>query len=206
MAPESWLERLPTRSAFTAFVVDPRRDSRPTSLGVLPGGNVSVATDINEDGLIVGYAQTGDGTFRAFTAGNADLTPLALTNGYASMWATAVNGPGQIAGYGRSASSGNTNGFLHTDGQTLDLGRPAGADHVLLTAVSDQGLIVGIGQFPSGARSRVVTYLDGTWNDLGHVRRWVRRGDRGQPVRTDRWPCSHQRRLACFPVFRQPGP
>ena len=72
------------QNASTAFVIDPREDSRPTTLGVIPGGNLSVATGINDNGLIVGYAQTGDGTFRAFTAGTSALTPLALTNGSSS--------------------------------------------------------------------------------------------------------------------------
>ncbi|MBL9138679.1 MAG: hypothetical protein JNK85_22610 [Verrucomicrobiales bacterium] len=157
------------QNASLAFVIDPRQDSIPSSLGVLPGGNLSVATGINDDGLIVGYAQTGDGTFRAFTAGTSVLAPLALTNGYASMWATAVNAAGEIAGYARLASGGNTNAFLSVNGLTQDLGRPAGADDVVVTAISDQGLVVGNALFPSGARSRVATYEDGTWTDLGDM-------------------------------------
>ncbi|MBL9129380.1 MAG: hypothetical protein JNL97_17140, partial [Verrucomicrobiales bacterium] len=62
-----------------------------------------------------------------------------------------------------------TNAFLSVDGLTRDLGRPPGADHVVVTAISDQGLVVGNGQYPSGAGSRVVTYEDGTWTDLGDM-------------------------------------
>ncbi|MCW5560232.1 MAG: DUF3466 family protein, partial [Verrucomicrobiae bacterium] len=154
-----------------AFAINPVRESQLTSLGTLPGGNLSVALDVNDAGLIVGYGQVGDETFRAFTATRSSPTPtvLDLTNGYASMWATAVNNAGEIAGHARRAADGATNAFLAANGQTQDLGRPPGADHVRIQALSDQGLLVGTALFSSGAGSRVVTYQDGQWLDLGDM-------------------------------------
>ncbi|MBX3745560.1 MAG: hypothetical protein KF833_09655 [Verrucomicrobiae bacterium] len=155
--------------ATRAFLVDPRRDTLPTDLGLLPGGNLSVATAVNDSGLVVGYGQLGDGTFRAFTAGTGPLTALALTNGYAEMWATAVNAAGEIAGYARLAQGGATNAFLHAAGQTRDLGRPNGANHVFVTAVNAGGTVFGHAIYPTGATSRVVRWDAGQWVELGDM-------------------------------------
>lgn len=152
-----------------AFSVDPRQDTTPADLGFLPGGDLSVATAINDDGLIVGYAQAGDGTFRAFTAGTGPLTHLALTNGYAEMWATAANAAGEVAGYARLAAGGATNGFLFAVGQTRDLGRPAGADHVVITAINEGGSVFGHALYSTGAVSRAVRWDNGAWTELGDM-------------------------------------
>lgn len=152
-----------------AYVIRPGRESVPTRLGVLPGGSRSVATDVNDHGLIVGYAQVGDGTFRAVTAtvDSPSLVPLALTNGFVSMWATAVNNSGEIIGYARRGSDGSTNAFLSVGGITQDLGRPSGAAGVTVQAINDQGMVVGTAAYASGASSRVVVYEDGAWTELG---------------------------------------
>ncbi|MFN0067579.1 MAG: LamG-like jellyroll fold domain-containing protein, partial [Limisphaerales bacterium] len=157
------------QGALRAFSVDPRQDTMPADLGVLPGGNLSVATAVNDAGLVVGYAQVGDGTHRAFTAGPGPLTPLALTNGYAEMWATAVNAAGEVAGHARLAAGGATNGFLFALGQTRDLGRPAGADHVVVTAVNDGGTVFGHALYATGAASRAVRWDNGVWTELGDL-------------------------------------
>lgn len=93
-----------TQETLHAFRIDPRQDTLPADLGVLAGGNLSVGTAINDDGLIVGYAQVGDGSFRAVTAGTGPLTALALPDGSTSQWATAVNSQGQIAGFSIASS------------------------------------------------------------------------------------------------------
>ncbi|MCC7375926.1 MAG: hypothetical protein IT581_14810 [Verrucomicrobiales bacterium] len=155
----------------SAFATDPVREPSPTSLGLLSGGTVSVATGINDAGLIVGYAQVGDGTYRAFSATQVPpaLTALALPTNAVSMWATAVNRPGEIAGHLRRTSDGSTNAFLSVNGQFQDLGRPPGADHVTVQGINDEGLVVGTALYATGAASRVAVYQDGQWRDLGDM-------------------------------------
>lgn len=155
------------QGALHAFSIDPRQNSQPTDLGVLVGGNQSVATGINDEGLIVGYAQVGDGSYRAFTAGTGPLTALPLPEGYVSQWATAVNAAGQIAGYALHGSDSHTNAFLYSFHQNQDLGRPVGADQVLVTALNDEGVVFGHAHYATGAASRAVRWDSGQWTELG---------------------------------------
>ena len=149
-----------------AFQIDPLQDELPTDLGTLLGGNESVARAINDSGLIVGYAQAGDGTYRAFTAGTAPLTALPLPSGYSSQWATAVNTSGQIAGHGFNSATGNTNAFLYSFGQFLDLGRPTNSVQVVVSALTDDGTIYGHALYPDTV-SRAVRWNSGQWTLLG---------------------------------------
>jgi probable HAF family extracellular repeat protein len=153
-----------------AFVVDPRQDTQPTDLGLLPGGTISVATAVNAAGLIAGYAQVGDGTYRAFTAGPgaAPLAAVALTNGYTGMWAAAMNEAGEVVGHALTAG-GNTNAFLYALGQVQDLGRPAGASHAVATAINDGGAVFGHAVYPAGAAVRAVRWDKGAWTELGDL-------------------------------------
>jgi probable HAF family extracellular repeat protein len=155
--------------ALGGFSVDPTLDEPLIPLGNLAGGSLSVATAVNDDGLIVGYALTTDGSYRAVSGGLNPLTALPLTNGFASMWATAVNRIGEIAGHARVDPSGATNAFLHVLDQTRDLGRPAGADHVIVSGLNAGGDVVGHALYPSGASSRIALYRDGRWTDLGDM-------------------------------------
>ncbi len=132
-----------------AFEVDPSQHSVPTSSGTLPGGTISAATGVNDNGLVVGYSQVGDGSFRAITAGSGPITALSLTNGFTSMWALAANIAGVITGYGVDAS-GTTNGFVNIGDETSNLGVPAGATEAVLTAINADGIMAGYATFANG--------------------------------------------------------
>lgn len=96
-------------------------------LGTL-GGTNSYAYCINDNGTVVGTAQTGSGRYHAFMVTNAlggmarmlDLNALIPTNsGWQLMEARGMNAAGQIIGWGMHA--GHTNAFLLTpvSGPTL---------------------------------------------------------------------------------------
>ena len=72
-------------------------------LGVLPGGTYSVATAINNAGVIVGYGDTLVGTTlrtHAFSYAGGKMTDLGTVTGWSWSKAYAINDAGQIVGEG----------------------------------------------------------------------------------------------------------
>jgi probable HAF family extracellular repeat protein len=152
-----------------AFQADPLRKPGLTNLGTITGSDLSVARAINDAGLVVGYAKLGDGTYRAIQGGSVPLGALEMTNLFTSMWATAVNGAGQIVGHGCATGSGATNAFLTLENITTNLGLPPGAQHAMATGINAEGVVVGSAVFPTEPRSRVVTFDGVQWNILGDM-------------------------------------
>lgn len=90
-------------------------DGSMTDLGVLTGGDTSVAYDINDDDQVVGTSNVTGGAFHAFiweSSTMTDLNDLIDTN---STWtlirATGINDDGEIVGWGQNPS-GDYHAFL----------------------------------------------------------------------------------------------
>ena len=85
---------------YHAFVWNPTEPNGTTGtmtdLGTL-GGTLSEAYGINDNGQVVGWSLTSNGSGRAFLDSNGTMTDLGTVDGIAST-ATAVNANGQIAG------------------------------------------------------------------------------------------------------------
>ncbi len=158
---------LTTGDNTNAFATLPPRTIALTNLGTLIGGSRSLATAVNDEGLIVGYAQIGDGTYHAFSAGLAPLTDLGVPNGAAQSFATAVNGARTIAGYAVTAGD-VTNAFTHTSGGFAPLPLPTGAVGAVASAINDAGDIGGH-LYTSAGTMHAALAVSNTWSDLGDL-------------------------------------
>jgi probable HAF family extracellular repeat protein len=83
-------------------------------LGLLPGGNASYATAINNLGQVAGYTNTD-----AFLYGNGVMTDLGTLGGSSSA-ALGMNDSGTVVGWADSAGD-TTHGFLYTNGTMVNL-------------------------------------------------------------------------------------
>jgi len=142
---------------------------RLLDLGSLGGdGAMSVAHDLNDQGCVVGLAETGAGHPHAFlwtaARGMRDLGGI----GTASSMALGVNNPGDIVG-------GSGRAFLWTERDGMvDLGTlEGGGPTSCANDINDLGCIVGVSQLgATDQRGRAVTHAflrtpEGTMVDLG---------------------------------------
>jgi uncharacterized membrane protein len=165
------------RTAFLVVIVSMLsaasvRAALVTSLGVLEGNTHSAATDVNDNGVVVGasYSQTdgpvvtfGQRGFR-YTAvdGMQPLTPVGTTS-----VATAVTNAGVIVGWTGGTISNGGFGFHWTAPgpvQNFPIGSEA-------NSVNDSGMVVGrLSQFGHPQHAfRSVAGGDGTQEDLGVI-------------------------------------
>jgi probable HAF family extracellular repeat protein len=100
-------------STFRAFLWS---NGTMTSLGALPGCDVSYASDINNSDQVVGWSRTSSDVEVAFLWSAGTMTDLSSAIAPGSGWqlqrAVGINDAGQIAGYGRLG--GSTHAFLLT--------------------------------------------------------------------------------------------
>jgi probable HAF family extracellular repeat protein len=148
------------------------RGSDMIELGTLPGGDISQARGINEDGQIVGYSTTGpDQGFN--TAGmhgflweDGTFTDLGTLPGGETSLAFAINEEGQVVGFAQNPDAGGdpqraTAAVLWHDGEIFDLNDliPADSDWYLTSAfgINDAGQIAGTGYLNGEQRGFVLT-------------------------------------------------
>ncbi|GAA2374282.1 hypothetical protein Cme02nite_03350 [Catellatospora methionotrophica] len=109
-------------------------------LGVLPGTTSSVATDLNEHGVIVGNS-SGNSASRAVRWKNGTMTDLGTLGGPTAS-ATAINNNGWIVGNSNVDDYGTRHGFLWRPGQPmLDLDS-LGSDS-FAADINDAGVVIG---------------------------------------------------------------
>jgi probable HAF family extracellular repeat protein len=139
-------------------------------LGTL-GGASSSARDINDQGQVVGIADTGKTYFaHAFMWQDGVMTDLGTLGGDGS-WATAVNERGEVAGYSKVPSAdaptdiGHVHAFLWRDGTMTDLGS-LGGQTIAVTDLNEEGQVVGWGQTASG-EIHAFLWHGGVMTDLG---------------------------------------
>jgi probable HAF family extracellular repeat protein len=116
------------------------------------GGPTGHAFDINNDGQIVGMADTSEGVGHAFLCNGSGPLQDLNSPGWTSSRAEAINNNGWVVGYG--AHSGYVHAFLWNGGGDLqdlnDLIDPAsGWGLVRATSINDSGQVVGIGYSPA---------------------------------------------------------
>ncbi len=145
------------------------RNGIVSNLGALPGHNISVATDINNSGQVVGASASSSllDSQRAFlyAGGMTDLGVLPPTdNLYVSSAAVGLNNSGQVVGSSYSHRFGGiTHAFLYSSNGMTDLGTLPGQISSLAFAINSSGQIIG----ESG--NRAFLYSNGLMIDLGLV-------------------------------------
>jgi probable HAF family extracellular repeat protein len=153
-------------NAFRGFLYDPESRTNLLDLGVFLGGTTSLASGINDDGLMTGFGDTASGQMRAFLANPALIDLGTLSNALGSQ-ALAINNAGHVVGFAYWAS-GVTNAFLYANGQFVNLGTLPGGSNSCATALNDQGVIVGWADTAAG-RVEGFVYAQSQMTSLGDV-------------------------------------
>jgi len=123
-----------------------------------------LATDVNNQGQVVGYHSTNQGT-RAFLWSNGTLQNLGTLGGGDSR-AFAVNETGQVVGQSTRAD-GLWHAFLWQNGTMQDLGA-LNADVSVATDIDNQGRVVGYTEV-IGAQTRAFLWQNGQMKRPGNL-------------------------------------
>lgn len=156
-------------SATNVIVADPGPPVTLTSRGTMVGGTVSVATDLNDSGYLVGYGEVGGGIQRPFLAGpTGDLIDIGLPGGADWAVALALNNGRTAVGYSVT-TNGQTNAFVYDAGTTnfSTLIIPASATGSVATSINDADDVGGY-VFTNGQMHAAIAF-DTSWTDLGDV-------------------------------------
>ena len=129
-----------------AFCTAADQPINPTTddLGTFPGGTSSVAYGINDNGQVVGGANTGGSANaeHAFLYSGGSMQDLGTLPGGKGSEAHAVNNIGQVVGYA-DTSSGLEDAFLYSGGSMQDLGTLLGATQSEALGINNSGRVVG---------------------------------------------------------------
>jgi probable HAF family extracellular repeat protein len=120
---------------------------RVIDLGTFPRGKSSEALAINDQGWIVGYAETAAGERRPVLWRDGQMIDLAASlSPRGTGTADALNNRGQIVG-ATTFRSGDSRAFLWEEGILRDLGT-LGTGYSSARAINDLGQVVGISSAP----------------------------------------------------------
>ena len=137
-------------------------------LGVLSNG-ASIATAINNAGLITGYATAADGNAHAFLWSRSQgMRDLGTLGGYDS-YAVAISAAGSVAGNSGTFKAGefNYHGFFWRPADGMrDIGT-LGGDQSGVLAMSETAQVVGVATVSSGEQHAISWTRSGGLVDLG---------------------------------------
>ncbi len=140
-----------------------RLDALPT----LPGGGAAWATDINNRGDIVGWADTATGSRHAVVWLGRRLIDLGAALPDRTSEATAVNDAGQVVGQTSDAGGQPGHGVRWDLGRPRDLGTLGGTTSVPI-AINDRGDVIGDSTTADGHRYGF-RWCDGRMTGLGDL-------------------------------------
>jgi len=137
-------------------------EGEPLDLGTL-GGAKAFAGGINDQGDIVGAAETAGGQTHAFLYKDGVMQDIGTLGGTVS-GANEINNRGEIVGRALLAN-GAIRGFLYSDGVMTEIGTLGGASSVAVD-INDQSEVVGFSRISNG-QAHAFLYKDGVLTDLG---------------------------------------
>jgi probable HAF family extracellular repeat protein len=110
-----------------------------------PSAAQSWATDINDQGQVVGYYVTQEGRIRSFLWQRGVYTPIDGPRGAIKTWAMGINNQDDIVGYDiANVKDQSSHGFLLHDGQYHPIaGPPWEKSFLAASGINDRGEIVG---------------------------------------------------------------
>ncbi len=133
----------------------------------VPGDDVGTAYDVNDDGVVVGAGDTGDG-FRPLIWETWDTNPVALSGpeGVALIEGLAINERGDVVG--RAQVDGGQRGFRKLSGADVEvLGLLVATENASEASdLDDAGRVVGTSRFEPGVLHAVLWDEDGVVVDL----------------------------------------
>jgi probable HAF family extracellular repeat protein len=137
-----------------------------SDLGVLPGGDWSSASGINQSGTVVGDSSVSSGNFRGFVwnpqSGMVEIGTLGGLNSHA----TAINHSGEVVGHA-SLPSGYEHAFSAVGAIMTDLGTLGGSSYAY--GINDSATIVGYSWPASSDNPHAFVYLNGIMIDLNSL-------------------------------------
>jgi probable HAF family extracellular repeat protein len=139
---------------------------------LVPGGS-AFGADINDEGMIAGYADTEaprspSTPHHAILINAGQVLDLGVLPGFTLSSANRINRHGHVAGNSNIITPERSRGFLYRDGRMTDLGvLPGDTDSVVLD-VNNSDQAVGVSYYNNGGGFilRPVLYNDGAAFDL----------------------------------------
>ncbi|MBT2209526.1 hypothetical protein [Actinomadura sp. NEAU-AAG7] len=160
--------------AVATATIEPPANAAPlpkwaiVNLGVLPGGNTSRATAVNDQGVIAGYSNTAKGTYHAVRWNpTGGITDLGLLPGGTYSYAHGINNRGEIVGYANTANGTDRAVRWAPNGAITDLGTLPGRSGGYAAAINDTGAVVGYTPIQAGVFHAVRWKPGGPVSDLG---------------------------------------
>lgn len=140
-------------------------------LGLLPSGTASGADDVNDSGVVAGWATDADDNVHACTWEDGVVTDLGTLGGDSSR-ARAINGQGQVVGYSLLSATTRNHACLWYEGGVTDLGDLSGGTRRSYAYdVNDSGQVVGYANLASSwdppPYDRAFLWEDGVMTHLG---------------------------------------
>lgn len=173
----------PTGTNTHAFLY---ADGAMRDLGTL-GGIHSFGTALNDQRIVVGYAEVANRDLHAFRWVDGSMQDLGgLPGGGANSWAYDVNTAGEVVGAAEVLSPrGGTHAVLWRNGGVLDLGTLPGDGGSEAWGINDAGEVFGVSwqTFAFGSRGPYQGFVwrQGVISSLGDLR-----NVRGRPARINR--------------------
>jgi probable HAF family extracellular repeat protein len=143
----------------------PRHPHKAKHLGVLPGGDYSSATSINDAGEITGVSNTGSAIVPFIWSDKKGLQRLPLLGGDTGGQAVAINKHGDVAGYSSGVNGSRAYVWSRKTG-VRNLNILPGGTYSRAHDINDSDEVAGVSNTPDGDRAALWT-KDGSVRDLG---------------------------------------